>query len=150
LLGVTGVDKHEKLTTLLSVLEPVQNQTGGVNRGATGLALGAVLYASVWLAVFGLGSGSPVTFYVWVASGGIAMGGLAGFALGREGLVTPLSVAILVLLLGLLPTGGVDGGASSPGMYSLAFLFGWPLFFVLAGLLALLERSVSDWSLSPL
>jgi len=35
-------------------------------------------------------------------------------------------------------------------MYSLAFLFGWPLFFVLAGLLALLERSVSDWSLSPL
>ncbi|MCD2204900.1 hypothetical protein [Halobacterium sp. KA-6] len=126
----------------------MQERIPAVNGGEIGLVLGAVLYAGVWLAVFG--SGSPITFYLWIAFGGLALGGLAGFTLGRERLVTPVSLALLVLLVGGLPTGGVDGGLSSPGAYSMVFIFGWPLLFVLAGLLALIEHYDNIWPQSPL
>ncbi|MCD2200752.1 hypothetical protein LPA44_12710 [Halobacterium sp. KA-4] len=126
----------------------MQERALAVNGGTIGLVLGAVLYAGVWLRVFG--SGSPFTSYLWISFGGLALGGLAGFTLGRERLVTPVSLALLVLLVGVLSTGGVDGGMSSPGAYSMVFIFGWPLLFVLAGLLALVEHYDSIWPRSPL
>lgn len=116
------------------------NWTDPFSTGTLGFLLGGVLYASVWLAIFE--SGSSLLFYAWIVGGGVALGGLAGFALGQERLISPLVIAMIVLLLGLIPSHtGPDSPPASPGLLSVVFLFGWPVLLGLSGLFFRIEKS---------
>jgi hypothetical protein len=109
----------------------------------TGFILGGFVYTGAWLSIFG--SVFPPLFFLWIVFGAVALGGLAGFALGQGRLITPLLIALIVLFTGLIPSfRGPDVPSGSPGELSLVFLFGWPLLLGVSGLSFHLENAIRE------
>ena len=107
-----------------------------------GLVVGGVGYTVIWLDLLAVARTNldGILFNAWIALGGLGLGGLAGATLLRHRLLTPTILAVSVLALAFVPT-GIEH-PTTPGMFSLVFLFGWPLCLAVSALLALTERRV--------